>query len=115
MDIGGHIRYRESPVIGYISLPTESPFPDFPDSPATFTAPSLADPVETADRWDFDAFIGYRGRMFNDKVRYSVRLNVRNIFDEDGPVPMRPRSDGSTAIYTFKPARTFILSFNLTY
>lgn len=113
--IGGHIRYREAPTIGYITLPADNPFPDFPDTPANYTTPSLDNPVYGPDRTDVDLFMGYNGKMMNDKVRYTVRLNIRNVLDDTDAVPQRARSDGSIAVYTFKPPRTFILSVELKY
>ena len=112
--VGAHIRFREAPVIGYISLPTANPFPDFPSTPAEFTAPSLESPVEAPSRTDFDMFAGYNGKL-GDRLKYTIRLNIRNVLDDTDKVPMRARADGTTAVYTFKPPRTFILSVEVTY
>lgn len=113
--LGAHLRYREAPVIGYITLPADNPFSDFPGTPTNFTTPSLDNPVEGPDRTDFDMFMGYNGKLFDDKIRYTVRLNIRNVFDDTDMVPQKARSDGSIAIYTYKPPRTFILSVELKY
>ncbi len=113
--LGAHIRYRQAPVIGYLSLPADSPFPDWPGSPAEFKAPSLDNPVEAPNRYDFDVFAGYRGKLMNDKIRYTVRLNIRNVLNDTDIVPQRSRSDGSVAVYTFKQPRLFILSTEFSF
>ena len=113
--IGGHYRFRESPVIGYLTSTSESFFPDFPLTPSNFTAPDLNSPVIAPSRKDFDMFASYRGTISDGKLDYTIRLNIRNVFDDTDPVPMNSLSDGTTAVYTFKPPRTFILSVDLTY
>ena len=112
--IGGVYRFRESPVIGYLSLPADTPFAGWPDQPAQFTAPSLDDPVSASSRKDFDMFASYRGSM-TDKIDYTIRLNVRNVFDDDDVMAQRALSDGTTAVYTFKTPRSVILSLRLSY
>ncbi len=113
--IGTHFRWRKSPTIGYISLPADNPFSDFPGSPAEFTAPSLDSPVKAPSRTDIDMFAGYNGRLMDDTIHYSVRLNIRNVLNANGQVPQSNLTDGTIAVYTFKEPRTFILSVDLTY
>ncbi len=113
-NVGGHIRYRQSPVIGYVTLPADSPFANWPKSPAQFTAPSLDDPVNAPSLYDFDLFAGYNMKL-GERVKCSIRLNIRNVLDDTDMVPQRALSDGTIAVYTYKPPRTFILSVDFTY
>ena len=113
-NLGAIYRFREAPVIGYLSLPSDTPFSSWPGQPAQFTAPSLSDPVVAPNRKDFDLFGSYRGKL-TDNMDYYVRLNIRNAFNDTDVIPQRARTDGSIAVYTFKPPRTYILSVGLTF
>ena len=111
-EIGGGFRYREAPVIGYLASPAENFFPDFPypdNAQTEFTASNLALPINGDDQIDFDMFASYRGKLGED-IRYNVRLNVRNVFDDTSVIQQRANSRGETVIYSFKTPRVYSLS-----
>ncbi len=39
-------------------------------------------------------FVSYRGTLSDRKFDFTVRLNIRNVFDDTDPVPMNSLSDG---------------------
>ena len=116
MHLGAHIRYREAPVIGYIQTPGDNAFDDFPglNPNAAFYAPDIDQPVAVEDVFYVDFFMGYHGKLTN-KVRYNVRLNIRNLLNDDGMNPQRSDGLGTVRVYNYKEPRLFILSLDLEY
>lgn len=104
-NIGGGIRYESPIVIGYrpiylnASRRNAQNQPD--DSPANTTY-DLTDPFEGPREVSFDAWIGYRKRLW-DKVDWHVQLNVRNIGVGNDLIPITTNPDGSGAAFRIKP------------
>jgi outer membrane receptor for ferric coprogen and ferric-rhodotorulic acid len=114
LNLGGSVRYREAPTLGYLTLPANNPFPDWPTLTATYVAPSMSNPVFGGDRMDIDGFASYDGRI-GRRIKYRVALNVRNVFNRIDLVKQRVDGFGNTAVYTFTEPRAFILSTEFTY
>jgi outer membrane receptor protein involved in Fe transport len=114
LEVGGSYRFRESPVIGYIASPAEDHFSFFPytqNAQLDFRASDLNRPVLGNTREDYDMFFSYRGRI-KDHARYTVRLNIRNLFNDTSVIQQRADSTGRTVVYTFNPPRSIVLSLD---
>lgn len=116
VDVGATYRYREASTIGYIAVPTVDPFAGFPYPPnasTDFRATDLDQPVQGKDQKDTDIFLAYRGRLKD--TRYTIRFNVRNVFDEVGTVPQRADSTGRTVVYYLHAPRSYSLAVGLEF
>jgi hypothetical protein len=67
-------------------------------------------PVYDQQRYYFDLMASYQLRMFGDKIRASVQLNVRNVFENGRLQPVAVNPDGQPYAYRIIDPRQFILS-----
>ncbi|MGH8020264.1 MAG: hypothetical protein ACREIA_18690 [Opitutaceae bacterium] len=101
-NIGGAVRWRSAPTIGY--------------GVKTLDSGARGLDLDTAYKGDaeiyLDAILGYRGSMdaFGG-FDYRVQLNVRNLLDEDDYIPVRALSTGEISKIAIVEPRLFILSF----
>jgi hypothetical protein len=98
--IGGAVRYEGSSTIG---------FPYYFDQNGTVTVdinhPFRRDPTDRYDVW-----FRYRRMLFKDKVEWSVRLNIQNVFGEDDLIPVRSNPDGTAANYRILQGQSWRLT-----
>ncbi len=83
--VGGGFRYRSAPVIGHRPkniLDADGNIELNPDG-TPIEVPDFTRPWEGSDELLFDLKIGYRQKIYNDKLDWKVQLNIRNLFDED--------------------------------
>jgi hypothetical protein len=69
------------------------------------TRPHLDDGVFSGDAW-----VSYSRPIMDQKVDWTVRLNVRNLVGEDGNIPVKTNPDGQVAVVRIPNPRTLILS-----
>ena len=64
----------------------------------------------------FDALVGYRGR-FNafGGLNYRLQLNVRNLLNEDDPVPVAAFVSGGIAKLATVEPRVIVVSFGVNF
>ena len=116
LDIGATYRYREASVIGYVAVPATDAFAGFPYPPTAstdFRATDLDQPVYGKAQKDTDLFLAYRGKL--KERRYTLRFNVRNLFDNVGVVPQRADSSGKVSVYNFHAPRTYSFTLGLDF
>lgn len=103
--VGGAVRWEDKKSIGYYG---RQQLPD----PITQLDPDK--PIWEPDRFYFDAFIGYKTKLFN-KVNATFRFNVRNLQESGGLRPVRAFPDGTPYAYRIVDPRQFIFtaSFDL--
>ena len=70
----------------------------------------LTDAKIIAKHGSDDLSAGYRFKMFNDKVRANVQLNVRNAFEDGRLQAVAANPDGSIYAWRIVEPRRFILS-----
>ena len=98
--IGGAVRWEDDAATGYVfglDPETNVPIPDV-------NRPHLDDGLFSGDLW-----LTY-GRILNDKIDWTVRLNVRNLVGESGNIPVKTNPDGQVAVIRIPPPRTIYLS-----
>ncbi len=100
-NVGGAYRWTDESAIGYPNLND----PDVPVIIPDVTRPYWGDSQGYADLW-----IGYRSKLFDDKVDWRIQLNVRNVFRDSDPVPIQTQPDGSIARVAIPVPRSFVLS-----
>lgn len=80
--VGGGVRFQDRPFLGYFGK----------ENPADPSGPFIADvtePLYGPTETNFDVWISYERRIFNDKVLMKLQLNVRNAFTGDELIPIK--------------------------
>ena len=67
-------------------------------------------PVWAKAQFYADAFVGYRTRLWSDKINAKFQLNVRNIQEGGRLLPVSAFPDGTTSVYRIVDPRQFIFS-----
>jgi len=102
--IGGSVRWQDSQVIGYpIVLRTDSEGNDV-------ALRDISRPVSGPTDTKVDTWIRYKTKILDDKVNWTLQLNVRNLFDENDLIDARLNYGGLPNIVRFNEGRRFILS-----
>lgn len=101
-NIGGAVRWRAAPTIGY-GVTTNS---------SGKTVLDLDQPFKGKEELYFDAILGYRGRMkaFGG-VSYRLQLNIRNLLDDDDPVSVARLTTGAVAKLATVEPRVIVATF----
>jgi hypothetical protein len=100
-NIGGAVRYESKGAIGYYGLQ---------ELPAVVTDYDYQRPIWDKAHWYFDAFVGYRTRLWRDKIGATFQLNVRNLQEGGRLQPIAAFPDGSAYSVRIISPRQFILS-----
>jgi hypothetical protein len=74
------------------------------------TIPDLSKPFFGDDLFSGDAWITYRKRLFDEKIDWTVQLNVRNLVGESGDIPVKTNPDGQLSVVRIPNPRTVYLS-----
>jgi hypothetical protein len=100
--LGGAARWRSAPTLGY----------GVTQSAAGATILDLDRSYRGKEELYFDGFAGYRGRMKAfGTLNYRVQVNVRNLLNQDDPVPIAAHTTGTIVkIATVEP-RVIVLTF----
>ncbi|MBL9211900.1 MAG: TonB-dependent receptor [Opitutaceae bacterium] len=105
--VGGSLRWSDKGAIGFYGVQS---------LPATITALNPNRPIYSAAETYVDVFMGYHMRLFSDRVRARLQLNVRNVQENGGGLqPTGAFPDGTPLSYRIVDPRQFILtaSFDL--
>jgi outer membrane receptor protein involved in Fe transport len=100
-NVGGALRYESKGSIGYYGL---QQLPDI------ITDYDINRPIWDKARFYADAFIGYRTRLWSDRVGATFQLNVRNIQEGGRLQPLAAFPDGRPYHFRIVSPRQFILS-----
>ncbi len=112
--LGGSTQYRGANTRGYQtrSIPNEFPFPGIGD---TVVSADISKPIKGDELFALDGFAGYSRRLFGQRVRWSLQLNIRNLLDDDTTIPLTTYSNGSVRLFTITTPRQFILTSNFEF
>jgi hypothetical protein len=99
-NIGGGLRWQDEIVIGYRPVPGET---------ATELSFDIENPYMGPSETDIDLWFGYQRRIA-DKIDWRIQLNIRNVTQGDGLIPISTQPDGTPAAYRIAPPRTFTLT-----
>jgi hypothetical protein len=101
VNVGGAVRWQDKGAIGYYGKQ---------QLPETITELDRTHPIYDDGRYFVDAFVGYRMRLWADRVNASVQLNVRNLTGGGKRLqPIGAYPDGTPHSYRIVDPRQFIL------
>ncbi|MDA0349480.1 MAG: TonB-dependent receptor plug domain-containing protein [Verrucomicrobia bacterium] len=106
VNVGGAFRWQDEAAIGYaltVSPLNNIPFPD-PFKP-------YYDDGFNA----FDAWIGYKLKIWDDRIDWRIQLNVRNLFATKTPDVVQVQPDGSPVRVSLPSPREFLLSSTFSF
>lgn len=83
--VGGGYRWQDKVVIGYPVVP----------GAAGQTSFDLSKPYYGPEEDGLDLWVGY-SRKITEKINWKIQVNVRNLGDDEGLVPISVQPDGST-------------------
>ena len=114
MNLGGAVRWEDRGAIGYYGVQK---------LPAVITQLDRTNPIYDQSNlgggwrgnYFFDAFVGYRRRLWANKIGANFQLNVRNLQESGRLQPIAAFPDGTPSAYRIVDPRQFILtaSFDL--
>lgn len=105
-NVGGAVRWEDKASIGFGGKP--------PATTGNF-AGAILELDQNKPFWDrarfyADLSVGYRFRLFGDKVRGRAQLNIKDVFEDGRLQKVGVNPDGSTYAYRIISPRQFILS-----
>ncbi|MES2694938.1 MAG: TonB-dependent receptor, partial [Verrucomicrobiota bacterium] len=104
-NIGGALRWEDKGAIGYRGVE---------QLPAIIETLDVGRPIYDKARLYPDAFIGYKTKIFKDKVGMSLQFNVRNLTESGRLQPIAAEADGRVAAYRIIDPRLFIFTANFS-
>ncbi len=104
-NVGLGQRWEDKAVIGYYGKSSgANTNPNFLDLSDTTR------PIYDSDNWYTDLWVGYTRRIFDDRVRMKLQLNVNDVFEDGGLRVVAVNLDGSPSSYRIIDSRQFILT-----
>jgi outer membrane receptor protein involved in Fe transport len=104
--VGGAQRWESKAIIGYYGKPSGND----PANPAKIDLADTTRPIYDNANWYTDLWIAYTHKIFNDKVRMKLQLNVADIFQDGELRKVAVNFDGSPTAYRIMDSRKFIFS-----
>jgi hypothetical protein len=101
LSLGSSIRWDDRSSIGYLGDP---------DSDGVIRSLNPNKQAWEPSRYYFDFAVGYPMRLFNNKVRTSIQLNVRNAFENGRLQAVSVNPDGTPSVFRIIDPRQFILT-----
>lgn len=101
LNVGGALRWEDKSAIGFYGVE---------QFPAIITALNPNRPIFDKPNLYVDAFVGYRTKMFSDKVSASFQFNLRNVTEDGRLQKINAYPDGSASAYRIVDPRQFILT-----
>jgi hypothetical protein len=105
-NVGLGQRWEDRAIIGYYGRPSGAN----PANPGFLDLSDTSRPIYDSDNWYTDVWVGYTRRIFDDKVRMKLQLNVNDAFEDGGLRVVGVNYDASPASYRIIDSRQFILT-----
>jgi len=102
--IGGNVRWEDKAVIGYYGRPNTAA------GTTDLTLSDVSKPIWDQAKTYVDLSISHTSRLFHDKVRMRVQLNVYNVFENGGLQTVGVNYDGSPYAFRIVDPREFALT-----
>jgi hypothetical protein len=102
--IGGNVRWEDKAVIGYYGRPNTAA------GTTDLTLSDVTKPIWDKSRTYVDLSLSHTSRLFNDKVRMRVQLNVYNVFENGSLQTVGVNYDGSPYAFRIVDPREFVLT-----
>ncbi len=101
VNVGGALRWEDKGAIGYYGVQS---------LPAIITDLDPNRPIYDKAHYFVDAFVGYKTKLWNDKVEATFKFNVRNIGEKGRLQPIGAFPDGTIHTYRIIDPEAFIFS-----
>lgn len=101
LNLGGALRWEDKGAIGYYGLQQGT---------AVINEYDPSRPIYDKSHLYVDLLVGYRARLFKDRVPVRFQLNVRNVGEDGNLQPVAADPDGTPTVIRIVEPRTFILS-----
>jgi hypothetical protein len=98
-NIGGAARYQSAATLAY------TPFQG-----ANFIGYELDKPYRDDSQIDFDVWVGYKRKLFDEKLDWEIKLNVANVGVGNELVPVTVQPDGTPAAYRIRPPQYIFMT-----
>jgi outer membrane receptor protein involved in Fe transport len=108
--VGGSWRWADKAIAGYQSLLDPSTYARPNATTANIVFPDLTKPIYTPAEASVDLWASYTRKIFSDKVRLKIQLNVRDALEDGGLQAVVFNQDGSPAQYRIKDPRTWFVT-----
>jgi hypothetical protein len=108
--VGGSYRWADEAVAGYYALLDPSTYSRPTPTTANIVFPDLSKPIYTPYEDAVDLWASYTTKVFSDKVRMKIQLNVRDVMEDGGLQAVVFNQDGSPAQYRIKDPRTWFIT-----
>ncbi len=105
-NVGGAVRWEDKGAIGFYGNP---------DANGVYQTLNVNRPIWDKAHYYFDAFVGYKTKLWGDKIAATIQLNVQNLTEGGRLQPIAAYPDGTPNTYRIVDPRKFILtaSFDL--
>jgi outer membrane receptor protein involved in Fe transport len=110
LGIGGSVRWQDKAVAGYYGETNPARYAHPSAGESAIVYPDLARPIYLPTETNVDLWVSYTRRVFSDKVRMKIQLNVRDATEKGGLQAVLFEPDGSPAQYRIKDPRTYFLT-----
>jgi hypothetical protein len=107
--VGGGLRWEDKAVIGYYGRSTGA------SGAGVLDASDISRPIHDKANFYTDFWLAYTTRIFNNKYRMKVQLNINDIFEDGGLRTVGVNYDGSPYAFRIVDPRQFILSVALDF
>ncbi|MEO6568410.1 MAG: hypothetical protein ABIO94_06565, partial [Opitutaceae bacterium] len=107
LGLGGSLRWQDRAVAGYYGETNPARYAHPAAGESSIVYPDLARPIYLPAETHIDLWVSYTRKVFSDKVRMKLQLNVRDVTEGGGLQPILFNMDGSAAQYRIKDPRTY--------
>lgn len=99
LNIGGALRYQSASTLAYTPIQYDG-----------YIGFDLDSPYRDDAQIDIDLWVGYRRKIWSDKVEWHCQLNVSNVGIGNELVPVTVQPDGTPASYRIRPSQYIFLT-----
>lgn len=110
LTFGGQYNWQDKAVAGYQSLLDPATYARPTPTTANIVFPDLTKPIYTPAIDSLDLFASYTRKIWRDKVRMKIQLNVRDVMEDGGLQAVVFNQDGSPAQYRIKDPRVWFVT-----
>ena len=103
-EIGGSLRWQDKSSIGYPIILINNA------EGSTTPVRDISNPIFGPTNTQVDSWIRYRTKIWDEKINWTLQLNIRNLLDKDDLIPARLNYAGLPDIVRFNEGRRFILT-----
>ncbi len=100
-NVGGAVRWEDKGAIGFYGKQ---------QLPAAITDIDVTKPIWDKGHYYYDAMVGYRTKLWSDKIGATIQLNVKNIFEGGRLQRVGAYPDGTAMNFRIIDPRQFILT-----